>query len=465
MTIGETRTASLADDGPLMSMPEIAELAGVRRPVVTTWRRRHPDFPAPVTGNAARPLFDARQVAGWLVATGRAARDQIEPEQALHALTAMCARRPASEPLPLLTALICLRHLDDDEPLATEPLADGSAALAARAARADPGDQLLLSEISAQLADAVALRETVDDLVEAAWGCAGAFEHVVRFAHRLGAASLHSAAVTPELARLIAEVSGARDLARSGGPLLVTDPAAGSGDLLLAVSHLLGPDDRPAISGAERSPELARLARRRLAVQGIPLANIDIVAGAELPEDTADPDVIATQIPYVPGEARRAADVLAAVADIAVRVAPGRTAVVLGPADVLVAALPPFSDAERARAQLLTGGMVEAVIRLPGGVLPFRPGYEAALWVLTSAYHSRWAGRVLLADVSDRQLTAPVAAALADDIITWRRDGYDPAAHERAFGVQVAVSDLVDPPLPLTVRRPPGIREIMTSIP
>ena len=45
--------------------------------------------------------------------------------------------------------------------------------------------------------------------------------------------------------------------------------------------------------------------------------------------------------------------------------------------------------------------MVEAVIRLPGGLVPFRPGYETALWVLTQARGSRWRGRVLLADVSD----------------------------------------------------------------
>src|ERR1035438_2825533 len=47
-----------------MSMAEIAQLAGVRRPVVTTWRRRHPDFPASVDGDALGLLFDARHGAG-----------------------------------------------------------------------------------------------------------------------------------------------------------------------------------------------------------------------------------------------------------------------------------------------------------------------------------------------------------------------------------------------------------------
>ena len=104
----------------------------------------------------------------------------------------------------------------------------------------------------------------------------------------------------------------------------------------------------------------------------------------------------------------------------------GRFAVVLGPAAALADDLPPFSAAARARADLLKGDMVEAIIRLPGGLVPFRPGYETALWVLTQARHSRWRGRVLLADVSDRPLTADVVRDLAEDVITWRRDGYVP---------------------------------------
>ena len=137
----------------------------------------------------------------------------------------------------------------------------------------------------------------------------------------------------------------------------------------------------------------------------------------------------------------------------------GRFAVVLGPAAALADDLPPFSAAARARADLLKGDMVEAIVRLPGGLVPFRPGYETALWVLTQARHSRWRGRVLLADVS-RPLTADIVRDLAEDVITWRRDGYVPSAHRRAFGVQVEISGLVDPPRPLMAgRRPGGQRE------
>ena len=108
--------------------------------------------------------------------------------------------------------------------------------------------------------------------------------------------------------------------------------------------------------------------------------------------------------------------------------------------------------------------MVEAVIRLPGGMLPFRPGYETALWVLTQARGSRWQGRVLLADVSAQPLTHAVISDLVEDVVTWRRDGYQPGAHRRRYGQQMAVRDLIDRPRPLVVSgRPASPRERATE--
>ncbi len=53
----------------LVSRSDIARLAGVRRPAVTNWERRHPDFPAPVappTGSTEPDAFRADQVLEWL---------------------------------------------------------------------------------------------------------------------------------------------------------------------------------------------------------------------------------------------------------------------------------------------------------------------------------------------------------------------------------------------------------------
>ncbi|WP_433657903.1 N-6 DNA methylase [Nocardia sp. CA-128927] len=53
----------------------IARLAGVGRAAVSNWRKRYPDFPDPIGGSAASPVFSRSQVSAWLVETGKA--DQL----------------------------------------------------------------------------------------------------------------------------------------------------------------------------------------------------------------------------------------------------------------------------------------------------------------------------------------------------------------------------------------------------
>lgn len=461
MTSGASALASMSRTESLISMPEIAELAAVQRPVVTTWRRRHRDFPLQVAGDAAHPLFDARDIADWLIRTGRARQEDIGPELSLYTLAALAPVLPARELIGVVTSLICLRRLDDDEPLA-DGTADITASLRERALRQDPDDELLAGEIC-QPSDLGLLATVVDDLIEAAWGCAGAFERILGERTRFKAADLFAGAVTPALARLIAGLCGARELASADRSLVICDPAAGPGDLLTAVADTVGPDHAPMFTAAEADGYLARLVRRRLLAHGIPAVDLDIRPGTVLPDETGEPDVIVTQIPYLPGEERSATDVLERVDDIAVRLRPGRSAVVLGPASVLTGELGVYSPAERARAKLLKGGMIEAVISLPGGLVPFRPGYQTALWVLTSAFSSPWAGRVLLADVSDRVLTDDVAAGLIEDVVTWRRDGYEPREHARQFCTEELISDLTGQSGPLTPRRPRSIRSTTSA--
>ncbi|MEU1178065.1 N-6 DNA methylase [Streptomyces sp. NPDC005820] len=58
---GDTEFASV-----LVSRPDIARLAGVRRPAVSNWERRHADFPTPVTADAEVERFRADEVLTWL---------------------------------------------------------------------------------------------------------------------------------------------------------------------------------------------------------------------------------------------------------------------------------------------------------------------------------------------------------------------------------------------------------------
>ncbi|GAA1790118.1 hypothetical protein HC028_00135 [Planosporangium flavigriseum] len=460
----------------LISMPEIAELAGVQRPVVTTWRRRHPQFPAPVDEDRGRPLFDARGVVDWLVDTGRADRREIEPDLWLHLLGCLAGglplgrggRRRAATLRPreltaAITALICLRHLDD-ELLSPHRLTERQviADLRERARDADPGDDLLRGEINALPDDAAWLAAAVDELVEAAWGCTEAYERVLAARNRFTVPELYADAVNPALASLIAGLSGAREYADRYGTVLVADPAAGPGDLLVAVHHQLGEYATPTFVAAEADPFRARILRRRLAVHGLGAADRQVNVGTELPGPV--PDVLVTRLPYQPKEGRGEANPLAAVRDITEELGPGQTAVVLGPADLLVGALPPYRPAARTRNELLSSGRVEAVIQLPGGLVPFRPGYQTALWVLRREEGSKWQGRVLLADVSDRPLTADVVEALVWDVTTWRRNGHQPHQHLRAHAVQAAVADLIAPRRPLTTRRSAGPRVLTRDV-
>jgi hypothetical protein len=444
----------------LISMRDIAELVGVQRPVVTMWRKRDKNFPSPVGGDVTQPLFDPRQVTEWLADTGRVDRSEIESELSLYTLTALADAFPAADRIALITSLICLRHLTGDESL-TDGIDDIGSQVRAHAVATDPDDELLLSEITSMPPDALWLAGAVDDLIETAQNCRNAFEWVMRARHRLRAADISANALVPLLADLIARLSGAAERAASAqGAVIVSDPAAGCGDLLAAVTGLLGHDYVPMCTAAEPNPYLVRLTRRRLAVHGLDRRDMDVYIGDKLPDDSGDPDVVVTQIPYAPAEDRSAEQVLDAIGDIAVRLDMECSAVILGPAAVLFDELPPYSSSERTRAALLANPVVEAVVRLPGGLVPFRPGYETALWVLNSTQSSPEQDRILVADVSDQVLGDSVANALVEDIVTWRRKGYNPDAHHREFGVQVRRPRPDGPPVPLSVRPPRNIRTI-----
>ena len=67
------RTVRLDD---LVGTVEIAQRLGVRdHNVVNTWRRRHPDFPAPVLTLAVGRVWCWTDVEAWARETGRLRRD------------------------------------------------------------------------------------------------------------------------------------------------------------------------------------------------------------------------------------------------------------------------------------------------------------------------------------------------------------------------------------------------------
>jgi hypothetical protein len=66
---------------PLVGYIEIAARAGVQRPVVTTWRKRHSEsFPTPVAEIEVGPVWYWPDVAQWLDQTGRLYDENAVPE-------------------------------------------------------------------------------------------------------------------------------------------------------------------------------------------------------------------------------------------------------------------------------------------------------------------------------------------------------------------------------------------------
>ncbi|MFA1551958.1 hypothetical protein [Actinomadura chokoriensis] len=424
-------------------MPEIKELAKVQRPVVSTWRRRYPDFPQPVTGDHAHPLFDAVAVADWLVTTGRASRREIDGELRLHALKQLGGQLPPRALIASLTSLIALRHHTDDE------LDDGRPGQLRRlrhlAADCDPTDELLRSEIDTLRVDW--LPGIVDELIEAAYSPAGAFERIMEVRGRLGATELAADRLDPLLVDLIAKLAGAASYADLHGTVTICDPYAGCGDLLLAISALR--DDQPMeLTACCSDPYLARLTARRLAVRDLHEGSFTVRTTRGTILQAAH--VIITQLPYLPGEERSVAETLDLMSELSADLRTGATAVVVAPADT-IGALNPHSQAGRLRADLLKNA-TKAIIRLPGGLVPFRPGYEAAVWVLNAYYGTDLPGLILSADVSDQPLTEAIVDALATDIRTWREPGFDPDAHRRNYAVQLPIAALVTSPRTLSPR-------------
>ncbi|WFE95798.1 SAM-dependent DNA methyltransferase [Micromonospora sp. WMMD987] len=415
----------------LMSQREIALLARVSKPAVTVWRRRHPDFPAPVPGDHGQPLFAADAVVTWLLQTGlgHAEPDTLRAERSMHTLAAYARRHGGRRTIVVLGAALCLRHLAG-RALPADPLP--------LARRLDPDDELLLHELTGAPEPAT-LTELIEQLIEGAFDPWRSCRFLLSSANRLGWPELTADALTPEAVTLIRQVADLPARLRAHGTVTIADANAGSGDLLTA---MLSDQDRDnlRVNASVADDELARLVRQQMFLAELPEFHFDVRAEA-LSDDFADPDLIITRLPYQPAESRDALTDLNHMEAIADLLGPGRTAVVVGPASSLVERLRDGPAVVR-RSALLRSGLVEAVVRLPGGVYPARPGYPAALWLLTRDPIPTTRGRVLLADLGGSTLDQPTVESAAEDILLWRAEGHRRDGHDPRTGRIVSLESL-----------------------
>ncbi|WP_319463790.1 N-6 DNA methylase [Micromonospora sp. RTP1Z1] len=405
---------------PTITAAEIARLAGVGRAAVSNWRKRHPDFPAPVGGTPASPEFDLTQVEQWLHGQGK---------------------------LPELSPVDRLwRHLAPTTDTAADALAAVGALLLAR----QRGERPSRRQVDRRLAD---LLPEIDALADAL-GPQAAFDQLWQ---RFSAPGPGRPWATPDdLADLMV---GLADV--GGGAVL--DPAAGSGATLRAAVRA----GCTSAYGQELDESLARLAGLWLALRDVPgeVRPGDSLRADAFPGRTVDavlchpPFGITTwgheELGYDPrweyGLPPRTEPELAWVQHALAHLRPGGHAVLL---------MPPTAAGRRAgrriRAELLRRGALRAVVALPPGVAASH-GVPLHLWVLRRpAADAPPPARALLIDAADGDLAELSARVLT----TWRAFTAAPDAEieEIGFARAVPVIELLDEEVDLTpARRQPAV--------
>jgi SAM-dependent methyltransferase len=348
----------------VVTLAEIARIAGVGRAAVSNWRRRYESFPAPVGGTDTSPQFSLADVETWLRQENKL-KAAANPLDRLWPEYESLGERDTSG---RLVAQVGLR-LSGVKPIASldEAVVDQRHAH--------------LLERTLDVAAGNKSRETFHLLLER-W----LRTHVRQIT-----------TTPPQLAELMIKAAA---LLRSEPVRTVLDPACGTGTLLADAGQRWGEERRSTVRllGQDSDPVLVLLTKARLAVDGLAerdLSNLSLAAGDTLRADAhAGTQVdavlcnppsnerdwghaeLATDPRWVYGQPPRTEPELAWVQHAVAALAPGGVAVLV---------LPPAVAARRAgrriRAGLLRTGLLQAVAALPPGAAP-PYGVSLHLWIL-----------------------------------------------------------------------------------
>ncbi|MFI1828415.1 N-6 DNA methylase [Streptomyces sp. NPDC020412] len=389
-------TAEDEAPGAAVTAAEIARFAGVTRAAVSNWRRRRSDFPSPVGGTSASPLFSLSQVQQWLQGQreGREVSGEVRLWQALR----------GSYGEEMVAALAAV----------------GGYLL---------GDRSRLSDRTAREAvDGLATERTPSEVMDGL---------VARLLESSTRAALDGAS-TLRLARAVRAFAGETSRA-------VFDPACGIGSLLVAV----GGAAVGSRLGQDTHADAARLAQVRAELSaveaGVPAR---VVVGDSLRAD-AFPDLRADMVVCEPptavadwgreqllidsrweaGVPSRGESELAWLQHCYHHTAPGGRAVVALPASVAHR-----RSGRRIRAELVRRGCVTAVVALPPG-LAASHALPLHLWLLSRPVDPRQtSATVRMVDLSANSPDGP-----------WQAQPHQEAA--------VPLIDLLDDDVDLTPSR------------
>ncbi len=433
-----------------LSLSDIARLAQVRRPVVSTWRTRAAasdlPFPAPLEGAVGEERFDVEAIVEWLETSGRGNNCDVRADAPACSLPAGLSLRDDPLLFAGLTALLCLKVISGVELGGASP-----SDVHEIAAVADQDDRLLRRELEQLGPRLGAVAEYADQLADAAFGSAPALEGLLDQRFRHGLAPAVTSAVAAPVHDLVTAIC--RSLARDCGaePPTYVDPTGTGGDLLLSVV-LADADQAPDVFVTHDDTAAARLFLRRLRVHDVHVESV--------PGDVAalGPAVVLAHFPTNGPFGGGGKTVIDAIDELALSIADGQRAVVVAPASLLIDRVSDRS-LHQLRSRVLRTGRVRAMVRLPAGLVPHRSRQALALWVLGPdlAGHSLDERRIAIVDVSDAALTDVLVGQIRDDVVAAtapprlsRAHSYAQARLLPTAAVLARSGSLVPPRVPVT---------------
>ncbi|WP_432824734.1 N-6 DNA methylase [Dactylosporangium sp. CA-092794] len=381
-----------------MTAAEISRLAGVTRATVSNWRRRHPDFPAPVGGSETSPTYDLTAVQEWL-----AARGQLPTGSGVDKLR-LALRTSSTNVNALFPLVLVANALPNDELVAVTALPAPQLAQRARALVSPYTDTVPGVNAAVYSADDAgticALLQCVQEQ-----GPAAALDVLAERAREQG--GITGIVQTPApLAELVVDLVTRPD---GSYPATVYDPACGAGNLLVAAGergaqHIFGQDlsTSQAAHAAVRVALLSSAPTCRVTAGDSLRADnfFDLQADAVLCSPPfGDRDWGHDELAYDPrwayGLPPKIESELAWVQHSLAHLTPGGMAILLMPP-----AAADRSAGRRIRAELIRRGALRGVVALPVGATALHVGLH--LWLLTRPHERGSApASVLFVDASN----------------------------------------------------------------
>jgi type I restriction-modification system DNA methylase subunit len=414
----------MADAGlDLISMADIARLAGQSRATVGNWKARNPDFPAERARGSRGPLYDRAEMTAWLESTNRLDKRSPEVVAVWQLADQLRGGMTTEDAMPFILVLLAVMSTSD------------------------PADWRRLQESHPDQLDSL-LRSTAQSLFP--------FADEVMPRAKLPAASVAGALATLSgtdrakvalMADALLEQS-ARTIGHRGGEYLspasvrklvvgiagpvgsVYNPASGIGQLMVDAAT----DESSAaieLVGQELNPRLWAMAQLNLAIHDV---KADIALGDVFTEDR-HPDLRADRVIAVPpwGQKLTIADRLmddprwvygepgpsdgnaAWIQHCIYHLADDGRAVVVLPNGALFEG----GRARRIRQRIVKAGLLDAVLALPAGLFPWTP-LACSLLVFAKGRPNADGkpAPTLMVDISDAtQARGGRSTALSDELI------------------------------------------------